>query len=419
VATCAPAITHNPDGSLFEVKHNTAGSIKDTYTPDTSGMSRPGVISFAGLTACTAPQIAQGLSDRQVASGSPANLTISATSASTPPLTYQWLKNGTIIPGERTSSCCTALVTSTASYTGRIMNSCGQADSTATLTVCGNPTIVTQPQSATYSGTPIVLTVSTNGCAPFTYQWYQGVSGSGVPISGATSSSYSAAPSQTTQYWVRVTDNVGGSINSNTAVITVSAPLPAPGPLTAILNPGTNTIAVSWGASSGADHYQLQRLDHGVWTTFDVNATSISYGLAANTTYVFHVRAVDSAGGSASPYTANDLATTMPFATLQSGVTTVSFNQFDQILTAINAVRMAHNDGALTWRQVLDQAGYQSVPVPASNGLVYAAHVLALRNAMNAALANVQVATSVYTDSLTSPTVIKALHIVQLQQRAQ
>ncbi len=594
VSSYAPAITYNADGSLFEVAHNASGSVKDTYTSESSGMSRPAVISFAGMSACTAPQIAQGISDKQVASGSPANLTVSATSASTTPLTYLWLKDGTIIPGETNPSCCTAPVTATANYTGRIINSCGQAESTARITVCGspsigtqpqsttytgtpvtltvsadgcgtltyqwyngispngtaisgansasypasptvttqywvrvtdsvggvansntatvtvptcngpsivtqpqsgtytgtlitlsvvangcapftyqwyqgtsgsgvlisgatsasypvapptttsywvrvtdsvggfvnsntatitscgNPSIVNQPQSATYSGTPIVLNVSASGCSPFTYQWYQGISGSGVIISGQTSASYVAAPAATTQYWVRVFDNAGGFVNSNTAIVTVSTtPLPTPGALTATLTPGTNTIVVTWGASPGADHYQLQRMDRGVWSTFDVFATTVPYTLSPSTTYVFHVRAVDSAGGSASPYTANDLATTMPFATLQAGVTTVTFSVFDQILTAINAVRLAHNDGSLTWRQILDQAGYQSVPVPASNVVIYAAHVRALRSAMDAALGNVQVATAAYTDSLTSTTVIKAVHITQLQLRAQ
>jgi hypothetical protein len=266
----------------------------------------------------------------------------------------------------------------------------------------------------------LLLTVSANGCSPFTYQWHQIVAGNDTTISGATSASYVASPSQTTQFWVRVTDSAGGFINSNTAVITVSTTaLPTPGPLTATLTQGTNTIVVSWGASAGANHYQLQRLDHGVWSTFDVFGTSASYSLSASTTYVFHVRAVDSAGGSASPYTANDLATTMPFATPQGGVTIAAFSQFDQVLTAINDVRAANNDGALTWRQILDQASYQSVPVPASSVVIYAAHVLALRRAMDGALGNVQVPTVAYTDSLTSPTVIKALHIIQLQQRAQ
>src|SRR5207302_1722802 len=97
-----------------------------------------------------------------------------------------------------------------------------------------------------------------------------------------------------------------------------------------------------------------------------------------------------------------------------------SFSHFDQIRIAINAVRIANNDVALTWRQILDNAyPGQNIPEPGSNASILAKHLLALRFAMNAALDNVQVATSAYTDSLSSPTVIKTVHITQLQQRAQ
>jgi hypothetical protein len=208
-----------------------------------------------------------------------------------------------------------------------------------------------------------------------------------------------------------------GTGNSNTAIVSV-APT-APGPLTATFNPSTNTVTASWGASSGADHYELQRLDHGVWTTFTVFATSASYTLPSNTTYVFHVRGLDSSGSSASSWTANDLATTMSFAALQANVTTVAFDHFDQIRTAINAILAAQNGAALSWRQILDNAGFPNIPVPDHNALIYAAHIRALRNAMDSALAGVQVATSAYADTLTSPTPIKVLHINQLQQRAQ
>ena len=64
-------------------------------------------------------------------------------------------------------------------------------------------------------------------------------------------------------------------------------------------------------------------------------------------------------------------------------------------------------------------AGYSSIPVPDHNVGIYAAHILALRSAMIAALSAVQITDAAYTDSLTSPTAIKALHITQLQLRAQ
>ena len=118
-------------------------------------------------------------------------------------------------------------------------------------------------------------------------------------------------------------------------------------------------------------------------------------------------------------WTANDLATTVSFTALQANVTTVAFDHFEQIRTAINAILAAQVGAALTWRQILDNAGFPGIPVPDHNVPIYAAHIRALRSTMDAALANVQVATAAYTDSLTSPTPIKAIHITQLQQRAQ
>ena len=35
VSTC------NPDGALFEITHDAVHGVKDTYTPDASGMGRP------------------------------------------------------------------------------------------------------------------------------------------------------------------------------------------------------------------------------------------------------------------------------------------------------------------------------------------------------------------------------------------
>jgi hypothetical protein len=82
-------------------------------------------------------------------------------------------------------------------------------------------------------------------------------------------------------------------------------------------------------------------------------------------------------------------------------------------------IMAAQNGAALTRRQILDNAGFPGVPVPDHNVPIYAAHVRALRNDLDVALASVQIATAAYRDSPTSPTSIKVLHITQLQQRAQ
>ncbi len=86
------------------------------------------------------------------------------------------------------------------------------------------PVITTQPVSRSVTaGQTATFSVSVSGTAPFTYQWRK----NGTNISGATSSSYTT-PATTTadngaQFTVQVT-NAAGSILSNAAILSVSAP---------------------------------------------------------------------------------------------------------------------------------------------------------------------------------------------------
>ncbi len=87
------------------------------------------------------------------------------------------------------------------------------------------PAITTQPVSQeVQSGTAIALSVVASG-DDLTYQWYTGNSGDTVaPVAGATGSTLTTgALTASTNYWVQVT-NTGGTADSDTAVITVSAP---------------------------------------------------------------------------------------------------------------------------------------------------------------------------------------------------
>jgi len=67
------------------------------------------------------------------------------------------------------------------------------------------------------------MSVSASGTAPLTYQWYKGSS----VISGATASSYligSAASSDASTYYCKITNSCG-TVNSNSAIITVNTPV--------------------------------------------------------------------------------------------------------------------------------------------------------------------------------------------------
>ncbi|HXA20581.1 MAG TPA: hypothetical protein VN380_26615 [Thermoanaerobaculia bacterium] len=92
--------------------------------------------------------------------------------------------------------------------------------------ICDPPFILglDQPQSSTVSpGRPALLSVKASGSGPFTYQWFSGASGLvNFPLAGGTTPNFTtSAINDTTAYWVRIT-NPCGSIDSQTATITVS-----------------------------------------------------------------------------------------------------------------------------------------------------------------------------------------------------
>ncbi len=82
-----------------------------------------------------------------------------------------------------------------------------------------------QPASQTVARNATArLTVTPRGNGPYTYQWYQGASGStAFPIVGATSAALTTpAITQPTPFWVRVT-NACGTRDSATAVVSPSS----------------------------------------------------------------------------------------------------------------------------------------------------------------------------------------------------
>jgi glucose/arabinose dehydrogenase len=108
-------------------------------------------------SAATAPQITQHPTNRSVPVGGTATFTAAATGAT--PLSYQWQKNGTDIPGATSSSYTTPPAVpadNNSTYRCRVTNSLGSATSNqATLTVLANVaptvTILTPTSGSRYS----------------------------------------------------------------------------------------------------------------------------------------------------------------------------------------------------------------------------------------------------------------------------
>jgi hypothetical protein len=150
------------------------------------------------------------------------------------------------------------------------------------------PTITEQPQSQTInSGQTATLSVSaTTSCVPsgFSYQWYQGLSGdTSNPISGATASSYTT-PSLTvaTNYWVKITDNCGGSVNSDTATVTIAA-------AGFFLNSSNNifvTLTKDQGKYSNATTLTVDPYS-GFSSTVNLSVQSVSPSLPAGSSFSF------------------------------------------------------------------------------------------------------------------------------------
>ena len=87
---------------------------------------------------------------------------------------------------------------------------------------CTAPAITEQPKSSSInSAGSVVLHVGATGTEP-KFQWYYGSKGNtGSPITNATTADISIPVSATTSFWVRITNDCG-SIDSDTAVVTVN-----------------------------------------------------------------------------------------------------------------------------------------------------------------------------------------------------
>jgi len=117
-----------------------------------------------------------------------ANATFAPLIAGTSPLTYQWLFDGTVIPGATLASLTLTNVQagSAGSYQLSVSNNLGGVFGAATiLGVTGAPTIAIHPGTlAAPAGSNAMLSVTAFGAAPLSYQW----SFDGTNLSGATAS---------------------------------------------------------------------------------------------------------------------------------------------------------------------------------------------------------------------------------------
>ena len=156
-----------------------------------------------------------------------ANALFSVSATGTPPLSYQWRRNGVELEGASSPglTILNAQLGDDAAFTVVITNSYGSiTSSVATLTVTASPTITSQPRSTNiFVGEPVTFSVGVSGATPLSYFWR--FNGNNIP--GATNSSYtiaSAATSQTGGYSVFVTNRFGAVLSTNASLVVSTRP---------------------------------------------------------------------------------------------------------------------------------------------------------------------------------------------------
>ena len=138
-------------------------------------------------------------------------------------LSYQWLYNGTNLPGATSVPWFfNVLVSQSGTYSVTVSNSFGTVTSSnATLTVTAI-SIVGQPQNqSVLGGATVNFSISANGQQPFAYQWLY----NGTNLPGATSNPLvltNVLVSQSGTYSVTVTNSYG-TVSSSNATLTVAA----------------------------------------------------------------------------------------------------------------------------------------------------------------------------------------------------
>lgn len=158
-------------------------------------------------------------------SGTTASFSGSATGSPAP--TYQWLKNGSIIPVANTENLTLSAVTPADAGTYQLVaaNSAGSVTSSAAVLVVNTPPAILVPPTATQSanaGSTLTLSVTVSGLPAPALQWNK----NGTAIAGATAADLTLAnlgSGDAASYTVTAA-NAAGSVTSAAAVVVVNTP---------------------------------------------------------------------------------------------------------------------------------------------------------------------------------------------------
>jgi hypothetical protein len=272
---------------------------------------------------CPKPAFTLQPQSQSIAPNTTATLTVTTTSSTT--VTYQWFRGAVGVTtnpvGTNSPTFTTPALTQTTSYWVRATNICGATNSAAA-------TITVGPQCSFFAlnsptgvnvglGNGVTINVTAVGTGPFTYQWYQGQNGDlSSPVAGGTNSALAVGPFQTTgtfNYWVKVTDACGNSLNSATVVITVSCgEVTTPEISAPSISHYTSGFDVGWtGNLAQTNKFELQEARNDSFTlglkTYQVTGALEQHidphlEITTDTRFYYRVRGISSCTQQPTPY---------------------------------------------------------------------------------------------------------------------
>jgi hypothetical protein len=310
--------TSNPRGNgsqnftTPQLTQTTSYWVKVTNDCDLVALSDTATVT---VQECPKPAFTSQPASQTIASNATATLTVTTTSNTA--VTYEWYRgevgDTANKVGTNSPTFTTPALTQTTSYWVRAKNTCGNTDSAkATITVgaaCTTLSILNIPSTVNLSlGDTVSINVTPGGTGPFTYQWYQGLTGNtAAPIATGTNSNLPLGPFNTTgtfNYWVKVTDKCNTSINSPTVVVSVACGTPDTPVISApSISHYTAGYEVSWiGNLVQTPKFELQEARDENFTvglkTFQVTgaleqAIAPHLEIATDTRFYYRVRGLD------------------------------------------------------------------------------------------------------------------------------
>ena len=197
---------------------------------DPSADSSAAIVTVNGCPGVTINSITSSTS---IVQGKSVTLTVDASGGSG--VSVQWYAGqpGDVTHPQQGGASIVVQPSTTSTYWVRATNSCGasvdSAPVTITITPCDPPAFVIQPHGGSIvAASTAVVIAEVIGTAPLHHQWFAGHAGDTSTPVGSDSATLSVGNlTQTTTYWLRVTNDCG-TINSQEATVVVDPACTAP-----------------------------------------------------------------------------------------------------------------------------------------------------------------------------------------------